>query len=211
MATLALLGAVIRPEVASFPLLVLLAAAWRTGQRCVVAVWGGVLVGLWLLTRVRIGPWVVDFVTGTGEYTTTSFLRWPPLVLRSGPVAALVALVVAAWAALMGLRVRRLPAERRLPWEVALATVVALVLLPQTNNYTLVVGLLPAWVALWATGKGTWHKLPVLVVLLSPWPFFFAADRLPVGLEQLLVPVALGGVLTTGWFLREGKAKEGGL
>jgi hypothetical protein len=211
VATLALLGAVIRPEVASFPLLVLLLAAWRAGYRRVVALWGGLLAGLWVLTRVRIGPWVVDFLTGTGEYATTSFLRWPPLVFGTGWIAALVVVAVLAWAVLIGWRVRCLPAEMRLPWEVALVTVVVLVLLPQTNNYTLVVGLLPAWVALWAAGRGVWGTLLVLFVLLSPWVFFLAADRLPAGLEQLLVPVALGGVLTVGWFLREGEAKGEGL
>ena len=38
--------------------------------------------------------------------------------------------------------------------------------------------------------------LPTLVVLALPWGFLFAGDLLPLGLEQLLIPLALGVLLT---------------
>ena len=204
VATLALLGVTIRPEVAILPLFVLLLAAWRMGRREVVVTWAGLMACLWLLTRLRVGPWVAGFLGGVGDYAGTSFLRWPPLVLGPVWLAALVTVGVLAWGVWVWLGSRRLPAEDRLRWELSTATLVALIVLPQTNVYTLVASLLPAWVVLWAGGERWWSWLPVLVVLALPWGFFFTSSLLPTGLEQLVIPLALGALLTLRWRDRQG-------
>ncbi|MFL7794401.1 MAG: hypothetical protein AB8I69_19825 [Anaerolineae bacterium] len=207
VATLALLGAAIRPEAALFPLLVLLLAAWRMGRREVVVAWAGLVVCLWLLTRLFVGPWVGGFLGGMGDYAGTSFLRWPPLVFGSAWLAALVTAGVLAWGVWMWLDYRRMPAEGRIPWELSTAILLALIILPQTNAYTLVAALLPAWVVLWAGGERWWSWLSTLVVLALPWGFFFAGGLLPTGLEQLMIPLALGILLTLQWWARRGGAR----
>jgi hypothetical protein len=64
-----------------------------------------------------------------------------------------------------------------------------LIVLLQTNNYTLVLG----------AGEGRWGVwVAVLTVLASPWGFCLAGDLLPVGVGQLLIPVALGVLLALG-------------
>jgi hypothetical protein len=197
--TLALLGVTVRPEVASFPLLVLLLAAWRAGQRKVAGTWAGVLGLLWLLTRVRIGPWVGDLLTGIEAYAGYSFPRWPLSVVLPGWVAVLVAAGVLAWGAWMWLRMRALSVGVWVTWGVSVAALIALVLLPQTNDYVLTLGLLPAWVMLWAARARWLDWLPVLVVLASPWVFYVSRGYLPARLEQLLIPLALGALLTFRW------------
>jgi hypothetical protein len=196
LAVLALLGALVRPEVASLPLLALLIAAWRLGRRNVLVAWAASAAGLWLVTRLWIGPWVSGFLGGMGQYAGTSFLRWPPMATGSVWVAMPVVLLTLVWVVWMWLQLHREPAESRMPYELSVAILAALLLLPQTNSYTLVVSLVPVWVVLWAGSRhrGTW--IPVLIVLVLPWAFFFTGDLLPAGLEQLAIPVALSVLLT---------------
>jgi hypothetical protein len=207
VAVLALLGAVVRPEVASLPLLVLLLAAWQMKRREIVLAWAGLVACLWLLTRVHVGPWVWDFMGGMGDYAGTSFLRWPPMMTGSGWVAALVVVGVLVWGVWMWIGIRHLPIEAQVPWGISIAILVALLLLPQTNAYTLVASLVPVWVILWAGRERWWSWLSVLAILVSPWVFFFAGDLLPTGLEQLLIPVGLGVLLTLHWRIRQGGAE----
>ena len=87
------------------------------------------------------------------------------------------------------------------------AILVALIVLPQTNVYTMVASLLPAWVVLWAGGERWPSWLPALVVLALPWGFFFTGGLLPTGLEQLVIPLALGALLTLRWQGRRGGAR----
>jgi hypothetical protein len=206
VATLALLGAVVRPEVASLPLLVLLLAAWRMKRREIVVAWVGLMVCLWLLTRVHVGPWVRGFLGGMEDYASTSFLRWPPMITGSGWAAALVVVGVSLWGAWMWIAIRRLPIEAQVPWEISVAILIALLLLPQTNVYTLVASLVPMWVILWAGREQRWSWLPVLAVLVFPWVPFFAGDLFPPGLEQLLIPVVLGVLLALRWRAWQGRA-----
>ncbi|MBN1811546.1 MAG: hypothetical protein JXA14_06905 [Anaerolineae bacterium] len=209
LAVLGLLGAMVRPEVVLLPLLVLLAAAWKEGYRRVAFGWVGGMGLLWLMTRVWIGPWVASYLSGIRAYADYSFPRWPPMA--AGPVwlAMLIACAVLAWGGWMWLQTRSLSTREQLPWRIATSALVALVCLPQTNNYTLILGLPAAWVVLWA-GRRRWLDwLPVLAVLASPWMFHLTGGILPVGLEQLLIPVTLGILLTWRWLSRRDWAKEG--
>lgn len=209
LAVLALLGATARPALAVFPLLILLLVAWRRGRMGVVWGWAAGLASLWLLTRMWSGPWVGDFLAGLRGYAEYSFPRWPPLAAGSLWLAVPIAAGALAWGVWMGLRSHSLPASTRVPWLLSVALVVALIVLPQTNNYTLVLGLLPAWVVLWAS-EGRWGVwAAVLVVLASPWAFHVAGGRLPVGLEQLVIPAALGSLLSLGWHVWRGGGEAG--
>lgn len=202
VATLALLGATVRPEVASFPMLVLLLEMWRTGHRKAVASWAGAVLCLCLLTRLWSGPWVLDFLSGMRDYAATSYLRWPPLVMGSVEAAVLLTAVTLAWGGWMWSRFSHLPLEVRLPLEISAALLVALIVLPQTNTYTLVAALLPTWVVLWGSG-GRWIGwLSSLVILSLPWGFYGLGGLVPAGLEQLLIPLALAVLLSFWWHRR---------
>jgi hypothetical protein len=204
---LSLVGATIRPELALFPVLVLLVAAWREGRRREIGLWIGLMGLLWLATRVRIGPWAMDFGTGVRAYADYSFPDWPPAMVGGGWLAWFVTIGVLVWGGWMLAQVRALQVAYRLPWEISIAILVGLIVLPQTNNYTLILGLLPAWVALWAS-RGRWLDwVPVLAVLASPWIFYVAQDVFPMELEQLLVPLMLCVLLVFRWcgWQRDGK------
>ena len=113
------------------------------------------------------------------------------------------------WGGWMWLQTRSLSTKTQLPWRIAALALVGLVCLPQTNNYTLILGLLAAWVVLWV-GRGRWVDwLLVLAVLASPWMFHLTKGVLPVGLEQLLIPVTLGVLLTWRWLSRRSWTKKG--
>lgn len=208
LAVLALLGATVRPEVVLLPLLVLLVAAWKEGYRQVAFGWVGGVGLLWLMTRVWIGPWVASYLSGIRAYADYSFPRWPPMAFGLAWLAGLIAIVVLAWGVWMWRQTRFLSTREQLPWRVATSALVALVCLPQTNNYTLVLGLPAAWVVLWACRSRWLDWLPVLAVLASPWMFHLAGGILPVGLEQLLIPVTLGILLTWRWLSRRDWARE---
>jgi hypothetical protein len=201
-----LVGATIRPEMALLPTLLLLTTAWREGKGWAIGVWAALMGLLWLATRVWVGPWVMDFLNGARAYPGYSFFRWPPLALGAGWLAWFLAGGVLIWAGWMLTQISSFPIASRLPWEISTVLLVALIVLPQTNNYTLVLALLPAWVTLWASGERWLDWVPVLVVLASPWAFHAARDSLPPGLEQLLIPLALGVLLTLRLrvWLREG-------
>jgi hypothetical protein len=209
LAVLALLGAMVRPEVVLLPLLVLLVAAWQGGFRQVTLRWAGGMGVLWLLTRVWIGPWVANYVSGIEAYASYSFPRWPPLVIGPMWLALLIAAVVLAWGIWMWRQTHSLSMKEQLPWRIAVSAVVALACVPQTNNYTLILGLLVAWVVLWA-GRRWWVDwLPVLAVLTSPWVFHLGGGILPAGLEQLAIPVALGVLLSWRWLFGRDWASGG--
>lgn len=199
VAILLLVGATVRPVVTLLLLIIFLVAAWREKRRWTVGLWAGLLWLLWLVTRIRIGPWVMNFLYGIQAYTGYSFPCWPPSVIGDWWAAGFLAVSVLAWGGWMLVQVRSLPIRSRLPWEISIALLVALIVLPQTNNYTLIMGLLPAWVALWASKRRWLDWIPVLVILMSPWVFYAARDILPMELEQLLIPLALGVLLTLRW------------
>ena len=209
LAVLALLGATVRLEVILLPLVVLLMSAWKEGYRQVVFGWVGGVGLLWLMTRLWIGPWVASYLSGVRAYADYSFPRWPPMT--AGPVwlALVIACAVLVWGGWMWLQTRSLSTKTQLPWRIAALALVGLVCLPQTNNYTLILGLLAAWVVLWAGRGRRVDWLLVLAVLASPWMFHLTKGVLPVGLEQLLIPVTLGVLLTWRWLSGRSWAKKG--
>ena len=196
---LGLLGLLVRPEVVVIPIIVLLLHNWVERRRGVIAAWIGSLFFLWLLTRLWIGPWEFDFLNGIISYTGYSFVRWPPLALGNLWIGMLVALCVIGWGMWMLWSVRNLPSPKRLPWEISVSVVTTLILLPQTNNYTLVLALIPIWVTLWASEGAYLNWILLSAILLSPWVFYALNETLFSGVEQLIIPLVIGGVLTRQW------------
>jgi len=200
-ASLALVLAMVRPEVVMIPLLAMLAVAWENGDRRIIFAWLTGMLSLWFLTRAWMGPWESDYIRGILAYQAYSSPIWPPGLLKQTWLALLIVIVVVAWSAWMWRESRSLDSAERLGWLISVAALTSLILLPQTGNYTLILALVPAWVILWASRRRYAYWIPVLAVLASPWMFRFA-DGIPSTLEHLLIPVFLAILLALQWRLR---------
>jgi hypothetical protein len=198
---LGLLGLLVRPEVVVIPIIVLLLDLWMEGRRRVVVAWIASLFILWLFTRLLIGPWELNFLNGIISYTGYSFVRWPPMAFENLWIGILLALSVLGWGIWMLWRMRNLPGPKRLPWEISVSVLVTLFVLPQTNSYTLVLALVPIWVALWASQGTSVEWFLFSMVLLSPWAFYALEETLPSHMEQLFIPLVTAGLLTRRWIL----------
>jgi hypothetical protein len=198
---LGLIGLLVRPEVVIIPIIVLLLHNYVEGNRKVLMVWIGALIFLWLLSRIFIGPWVIDFLEGILSYTGYSFTVWPPLGFGNIWLGVLIALFVLAWGGWMLWGMHNLPSQDRLPWEISVSVLLSLIVFPQTNNYTLILGLIAIWVTLWASGSNPIVWLLLLLVLASPWLFYVMRSSLQPGIEQLLIPLLIGVILTHQWLL----------
>ncbi len=200
-ASLALVLAMVRPEVVMIPLIAMLAVVWEKGDRRIIFAWLTAMLALWILTRAWMGPWESDYILGILAYQAYSTPIWPPALLNQTWLAWLLVIVVLTWSAWMWSELRSLGTAERLGWLISVAILTSLILLPQTRNYFLIMALLPAWVILWASRQRRANWLPVLAVLASPWVFLFA-DGIPNTLEHLLIPVILAVLLSFQWRLR---------
>jgi hypothetical protein len=205
VASLALVLATARPEVVMIPLLAILIVAWHKGDRRIVFAWMAGMLSLWLLTRAWIGPWELDYIRGIQAYQVYSSPIWPPGVLKQPWLALLVVMMVVAWSAWMWRESRFLGSAEQLGWQISVAVLTSLLLLPQTGSYTLTLALVPAWVILWASRHRRAYWVPALAVLASPWIFLFI-EVIPTALEHLLIPVSLAILLALQWRLRRGIA-----
>jgi hypothetical protein len=198
--SLALVLAMVRPEVVIIPLLVILAMAWEKGERQIIFGWLSGILGLWVLTRSWIGPWVMDYFKGLLAYRAYSSPIWPPGLLDQSWLALLIMIVVVAWSAWMWRVSRSLDTAERTGWLISTTVLTSLILLPQTGNYTLILALFSAWVIMWASRERSAYWIPVLALLASPWIFLFA-DIIPLELEHLFIPLSLAALLTIQWRL----------
>jgi hypothetical protein len=197
-ASLALVLAMVRPEVVMIPLLAMLAVAWEKGERRIIFAWLTVMFGLWFLTRAWMGPWVSDYIRGILAYQAYSLPIWPPGLLKQMWLALLIVIVVVVWNVWMWRESRFLDSAERLGWLISVAALTSLILLPQTGSYTLIMALVPAWVILFVSRRRYAYWISVLAVLASPWMFLFI-DDIPSTLEHLLIPGFLAILLALQW------------
>lgn len=198
LALSALVGVTIRFEMAPL-VLALLFALWRRGQRRAVSMWFGLMGMLWLLTDLRIGLWEFDFINNVTTYAGYARLLWPPLLLGPPWAALLAGGGVLVWGGWMLAQLCCVPGDARLSWEISVVVIMVLLLMPQTGNYTLLLGLVPIWVALWSDRDQASTWLMTSFILISPWAFYLGQFILPMPFEQLLLPLVLGGWLTYRW------------
>lgn len=195
--TLGILFLAVRPEVVVFPALLLAPLIWFSDQRRVLWIGAGILAGLWLLTRLWIGAWVVDFIKGIRAYQEYSFPVWAPGLFGHQSIAVLIVMLTIAWASWMLWQIIRQPTPtRQTGWLLAVAIVVGLILTPITGNYAMILGLLVFWVVLWAFRHHKLYFAVALAAMFTPWLFHGQAF---VTWETLVIPVLLGGLLTWGW------------
>ncbi|MGH2620577.1 MAG: hypothetical protein ACRDHG_08400 [Anaerolineales bacterium] len=198
VSSLALVLAMVRPEVVVLPVLALLVVAWQTGHRRTVWTWLISIVCLWLLTRVWIGAWEGNFLREVVAYTEYSFPVWPPGLLKPAWLAPLIVIGVLGWSGWMWKGSGFLDSTQRPGWIVSVATLTTLVVFPQSDNYNLILGLLSVWITLWVWRRRYALWIPVLAVLASPWIFRVAGAGLST-LEHLLIPLSIAALQTFAW------------
>ena len=162
-----------------------------------VAVIGVALV----LSIAQIGFWLPEFVAGMLEHADLGFSRRPLSLLGSNAVILASTGILLVWVLWLIRQMWGLGERDRIPWSLSVAILCVLVALPQTNSYTLVYALLPMWLILReAEGRG-WLSAEVFLLMAVPWLFFLAHQRWgwPSELEQLVLPLLVGGLLTYAW------------
>jgi hypothetical protein len=198
LASVALVLAMVRPEVVLIPVLTLLAAAWVKGDRRIAYAWISGMLGMWALTRAWIGPWEAAYLNAMRVYRTYASLLWPPGLVKSPWLIGLILFLVVLWNLWVWRELQTLKAAERIGGLLSIATLNSLILLSQTGNYTLILALVSAWFILWLSRKRIPFWIPVLAVLASPWLFHFASG-IPAIYEQLLIPVSFAILLAFYW------------
>ncbi len=182
--------ATIPPTVAAPLALIVLGAYALHGRWRGVLAFVGALALLSLLTFLRIGWWIPDFVAGLSDYSVYSHPVWAlglidPPVLRVAVGGIAVAALI--WGAI------RLVPDQPLDFA-ALAITGALLLIPQTGNYYLVLLIAPLMIAAYRA-----RRLPPLpryalwiacaAAIISPWLYW----SLPTpAVESLALPLHVG-------------------
>lgn len=211
LGAVALVLAAIRPEgillVAAFLLYLLLTRHYKT-----LVLWGGIMGTMFALSVVQIGWWIPRMLENVRGYRECCLYAYPPDVLGNGALKYLLVAAVLAWGAWLFWDMRKLGDKLRIPWSLSVVIVVFLVVLTQSKDYTLTYGLLPLWMVVWA-GRGRWQSsLPVLLILFSPWVYYWTNLTGPTSgfpLEQLLTPLFLGALLTWHWVVwKRGQAEQ---
>ncbi len=164
----------------------------------IAAAWVALMGFLGLLTTAMIGPWIDLFLDSLRAYSQYAQARWLPALV--GPVGSgLIVVAVLLWGMALLYETRSLPMRERIMWLASVIVLAELILLPQTNPYTLAYMLLPTWTILWAGCFNPLISLTALAVLASSWWFFLQGRHLPIGLDQLLLPLALAVLLAWAW------------
>ncbi len=164
-----------------------LAGRWRG-----LLAFGAVLAALTVVSILRIGWWLPDFIDGIRAYGEYSFPVWgpsflPPLlrVLLLGAVSA-----IGLWA-LVRMRGQR-SRDRQLDL-MTIAIVGCLIALPQTGSYFNVLLIPVLMVSLYRIARRRRGRLPLLLlamlVIVSPW--LYVVIGLP-DVEILTTPLVVG-------------------
>jgi hypothetical protein len=200
--TIALILAMVRPEIVLLPLLALLVIAWEMGYRRVIVAWIIGMGSLWLLTRAWIGSWEMDFLRGLVAYQVYSFPVWPPGLLNHIVSALFLVAIMVVWSAWLWRDLRQLGYSERIGWALSFTNLTELVVFPQTGNYTLIMGLIAIWLILWVAKRHYGYWMIIFAILSSPWVFVLGKNEL-ISWERLFIPLSISIVLTICWLNRK--------
>jgi hypothetical protein len=201
---LSLAGLTLRPE--SVILAAVVVAFLLLGGRYrVVVAWGAVMTGLFALSLAQVGWWVPEFLDQALDYNDMGNNVWLPGLLSLPVLELAFTAGLLLWGVWFFCEVRTLPEDWRLLWALAVAIVVMLLVVPQSNDYTLVYALLPVWVLIALGDTGT--RLALFLWLpLASYAAKFGFDRsgrteyLYLWLHELFTPLVIGGLLTYTWW-----------
>ncbi len=186
LAGVALAFSTVPPNIALPLAMLLLVGYGLRGRWRALAAFLGVLFILTAISLARIGWWLPDFVDGVRAYTEYSFPVWALSLLPAPLAAATLALVVGV----PGFAIYTFRAHPTVEAELrlfALAILCALLLIPQTGNYYLVL-LIPVFmIGFYQARHSRLLTLLLGLVLVSPWLYL----RTP-GTEVLMLPLSAG-------------------
>lgn len=199
-AALALIGATIRPEGALIAAAVLLDLV-LTRRYKIVAIWTGIMGGLFALTVLQIGFWIPDFLDAVRGYRQCCTYLNPTGTIGVAALSKGVVVMTIVWGVWMLWQMRPLPDTMRLAWSLSVVILVYQLVLDQSKNYTLIYMLFPIWLIVWA-GRDLWWNLPVMLLMLfSPWLYYYSISRMQGTFlsEELVNPLLVSGLLTYHW------------
>ncbi|MGB7342449.1 MAG: hypothetical protein WBC91_26360 [Phototrophicaceae bacterium] len=192
-----IVGLTVRTGGAFFAILILLYVLYERRYQTLL-VFFGVMAALWVITLILIGPWILDFLSGLFEYTTyrEDVAQWLPF--RLGVVAGLIyasAMVITALTILNP--AWRHGRETFIVWSLSTIPLVELIILPQTNGYTLVYALPAIFLVAYALRNNRIVLYIVLIVIAAvPWIWSLWVTTFVEGnFDQLIMPaVVMGGI-----------------
>jgi hypothetical protein len=203
---LSLVLATTRPEGAIISAAVLAFLLTRR-QFAVLIIWFAVMAGVFLLSLLQIGWWVPDFLKQVREYEDLGGgTFWPPQLFGAGVVELVFVAGVLLWGGwLFRQMLTRCDPDLQLLWGLSVIIVLALLLLPQTNDYTMVYLLLPIWLLLWH-GRNS-LTAPVLFLWLPVMSYAVKYGYASSGQQaetilwfnEVMTPLAIGALLTYEW------------
>ncbi|MEL6407445.1 MAG: hypothetical protein AAFR81_23945 [Chloroflexota bacterium] len=206
-----LAGLTIRTGGAFFVIVILLYVLYERRYR-VLAMLIGTMLALWVGTITIINDiWIFDFLNRLTEYTTyrEDAAEWIPFRLGV-PLGSMIAIFVAGAGFYILQNVWQENRQTRIVWSFAVIPLFVLLYLPQTNSYTLVYALTAVWVIGYALrAKPIGYAVLMLVIALMPWLWqLWLLDILGEGIDQVLVPALMMGLLLVAWQIGDVRLKE---
>ncbi len=193
LAGLALVFVTVRPEgmvfAAMFIVGLLLDRRYKE-----VGIFTGMMVGLVLISFAHIGFWIPDFVSGILIYGDTGEVAFIPSLLGSPVLKFTFIAGMFGWGGWLWWSVRNIPPAERLLWQMAAVIVLALLLLPQAQDYSLAYTLLPIWFCLLLDLRHASNLIILACLMLASW--VFALAETPLFVQQISLPLALGILIT---------------
>ena len=195
LASLGLLLSLVRPEVVFIPVSFMLIMSWNVCRMRVIKNLFIGLFALWSLTWALIGSWEIDYLQGLISYSGYSSPVWPPALTNQPVFSVVLILSAAVWASWMTLNVAKYPFKEKMGWLLCISITFSLLTLPQTGNYTLILGLLVVWFIVGLPGQRTFFIFLVSIILSLPWVFHLLPQPM-VDLEHLVIPLSFAFAIT---------------
>ncbi|MEL6527908.1 MAG: hypothetical protein AAFQ07_19580, partial [Chloroflexota bacterium] len=172
----------------------------------------GTMLALWVGTITIINDiWIFDFLNRLTEYTTyrEDAAEWIPFRLGV-PLGSMIAIFVAGAGFYILQNAWQENRQTRIVWSFAVIPLFVLLYLPQTNSYTLVYALTAVWVIGYALrAKSIGYAVLMFVIALMPWLWqLWLLDILGEGIDQVLVPALMMGLLLVAWQVGDVRLKE---
>lgn len=198
-----LVGLTIRPGGAFFAILLLSYALYERRYRTIL-IFIAIMLVLWLITLIMVGPWIMDFLSGIFAYTGyRQDVRWLPLRMGIAPGLSFLFIICIAGISVV-YRAWQKGRETFVLWGMTTLALVELILLPQTNAYTLIYVLPSIMLVAYAFRGNVWQfLLSVLFMGSLPWIWFYLGDNniLTPNWDQLFMPGTIMLAVVFAWWL----------
>jgi hypothetical protein len=188
LAAIALALATIRPDLALLAIFLAFVLTRRSPYRkefLTTLVIAGLILAL--LPVIFIGFWPITWINAVRSYGSNPFATWPPALLPSPWLMAILLVGLAWWVGRYFVRGWRCPTPFNIGLMVSAVVLGGLIVFPQTGSYSLTFALVPAIILMYYA-RPLWLKALIAVSLLMPW-FYFMLDEPFDRLIFLLIPL----------------------